>query len=62
MQNNILRSCFLHNLVYYLISSVDKDCLEQIYTYVFMQENELESNLDTRYVGRIASERVFVSR
>lgn len=52
----------LDNLVYYLISSADKDCLGEIHTYVFMQENELESNLDTKYVGRIASERIFVSQ
>lgn len=52
----------LNNLVYYLISSEDKNCSEKVYTYVFMQEKKAESNLDTKYMGRILSERIFASQ
>lgn len=45
--------------IYYIISSVDKDCTETIYSYVFSQKNEEQSNLETQYVGKIQYCKIF---
>jgi hypothetical protein len=33
--------------------------LEEIYSYVFTQENDDESNLETKYLGRTECENIF---
>jgi|LGOV01.1.fsa_nt_gb hypothetical protein len=43
----------LDNLIYYVISSLDKEESNKIYSYLFVQENENVSNLKIKYIGRI---------
>lgn len=42
----------LNNEIYYIISSIDKNDSHKIYTYVFSQEDDSESNLETKYLGK----------
>lgn len=49
----------LNNEICYIISSADKNDSRIIYTYVFSQEDNSESNLKTKYLGRIEYKNIF---